>query len=36
MYRVNGQPLEAIYDWVRSYEQLWTQRSTNWTSSWTR
>jgi DNA-binding transcriptional ArsR family regulator len=26
MYRVNGQPLEAIYDWVRSYEQLWTQR----------
>jgi len=26
MYRVNGQPLKAIYDWVRTYEQLWTER----------
>jgi DNA-binding transcriptional ArsR family regulator len=26
MYRVNGQPLEAIYEWVRTFEQLWTER----------
>src|ERR1700674_1438394 len=26
MYRVNSQPLKAIYDWVRTYEQLWTER----------
>jgi DNA-binding transcriptional ArsR family regulator len=26
MYRLNGQPLEPIYDWVRAYEQSWSRR----------
>jgi DNA-binding transcriptional ArsR family regulator len=26
LYRVNGQPLEPIYDWVRGYERSWSQR----------
>jgi DNA-binding transcriptional ArsR family regulator len=26
MYRLNGQPLEAIYDWIKSYEQSWSRR----------
>jgi DNA-binding transcriptional ArsR family regulator len=26
LYRVNGQPLEPIYAWVRGYEQSWSQR----------
>ena len=26
LYRVNGQPLKVIYDWVRQYEQLWNER----------
>jgi DNA-binding transcriptional ArsR family regulator len=26
VYRLNGQPLEAIHDWVKSYEQSWSQR----------
>lgn len=26
MYRLNGHPLEPIYDWVRNYEQSWTRR----------
>jgi DNA-binding transcriptional ArsR family regulator len=26
MYRLNGQPLKRIHDWVSSYEQLWTER----------
>jgi DNA-binding transcriptional ArsR family regulator len=26
MYRLNGQPLKPIHDWVSSYEQLWTER----------
>jgi DNA-binding transcriptional ArsR family regulator len=26
LYRLNGQPLKPIYDWVRRYEQTWTQR----------
>ena len=26
MYRLNGQPLKPIYDWVRAYEQSWSQR----------
>ena len=25
-YRINSQPLKAIYDWVGEYEQLWTDR----------
>src|ERR1700722_19658786 len=25
-YRLNGQPLKPIYDWVRAYEQSWSQR----------
>lgn len=25
LYRLNGQPLKAIHDWVRSYEQSWSQ-----------
>ena len=26
MYRLNGQPLKPIHDWVRKYEQLWSER----------
>ncbi|HEY3733940.1 MAG TPA: metalloregulator ArsR/SmtB family transcription factor [Streptosporangiaceae bacterium] len=26
MYRLNGQPLKPIFDWVRTYEQSWSQR----------
>ncbi|GGS53272.1 MULTISPECIES: ArsR/SmtB family transcription factor [Actinokineospora] len=26
LYRLNGEPLRAIYDWVRAYERTWTRR----------
>lgn len=26
MYRINGQPLKPIHDWVKNYERLWTER----------
>src|SRR5579859_7984423 len=26
MYRLNGNPLRPIHDWVKSYEQTWSQR----------
>jgi DNA-binding transcriptional ArsR family regulator len=26
MYRLNGQPLKPIYDWVMAYEQSWSAR----------
>lgn len=26
MYRLNGRPLRPIYDWVKTYEQSWSQR----------
>jgi DNA-binding transcriptional ArsR family regulator len=26
MYRLNGQPLKPIHDWVKNYEQFWSQR----------
>ncbi|MGO8884437.1 MAG: ArsR/SmtB family transcription factor [Streptosporangiaceae bacterium] len=26
MYRLNGAPLQSIHDWVKNYEQSWTQR----------
>ena len=26
MYRVNGQPLKPIHDWVSQYERSWVQR----------
>ncbi len=26
VYRLNGQPLKPIHDWVRHYERTWTQR----------
>ncbi|MGO1052062.1 ArsR/SmtB family transcription factor [Crossiella sp. CA198] len=26
LYRMNGQPLRPIHDWVRRYEQLWEER----------
>jgi len=26
MYRVNGYPLKQIFDWVKGYEQSWSQR----------
>jgi hypothetical protein len=26
MYRLNGQPLKPIYDWVKNYELSWSQR----------
>jgi DNA-binding transcriptional ArsR family regulator len=27
MYRLNGHALKPIHDWVKSYEQSWSQRS---------
>ncbi len=26
MYRLNGDPLRSIYDWVKNYEQSWSRR----------
>jgi DNA-binding transcriptional ArsR family regulator len=26
VYRVNGRPLRPIHDWVKSFEQSWSQR----------
>lgn len=26
IYRLNGEPLKPIYDWVRRYEQSWSER----------
>jgi DNA-binding transcriptional ArsR family regulator len=26
MYRLNGHPLKPIHDWVKNYEQSWSQR----------
>jgi DNA-binding transcriptional ArsR family regulator len=26
MYRLNGGPLKAIYDWVKPYEHAWSRR----------
>lgn len=26
MYRLNAQPLKPLYDWVKPYEQAWSQR----------
>jgi DNA-binding transcriptional ArsR family regulator len=26
MYRLNGQPLKPIHDWVKTYEQTWNER----------
>ncbi len=26
LYRVNGEALKPIYDWVRSYERMWSER----------
>jgi DNA-binding transcriptional ArsR family regulator len=26
MYRLNGQPLKPIHDWVKDYERTWSQR----------
>lgn len=26
LYRVNGRALKPIHDWIRGYEQLWTDR----------
>lgn len=28
VYQLNAAPLEAIHDWVRSYERSWSQRFT--------
>ena len=28
LYRLNGAALKPIYDWVRDFEQLWTERFT--------
>jgi DNA-binding transcriptional ArsR family regulator len=25
-YRLNGQPLKPIHDWIRTYERMWTER----------
>ena len=25
-YRLNGQPLKPIHDWVKAYEQTWSER----------
>ena len=26
MYRVNGRPLKPIHDWVKNFEESWSQR----------
>jgi DNA-binding transcriptional ArsR family regulator len=26
MYRLNGEPLRSIHDWVKEYERTWTER----------
>ena len=26
MYRLNGQPLKPIHDWVKNYERTWNER----------
>ncbi len=26
LYRLDGQPLKSIHDWVKEYEQLWNER----------
>jgi hypothetical protein len=26
LYRINGDPLKPIHDWVRNYEKTWTGR----------
>ena len=26
MYRLNGEPLKSIHDWVKGYEQTWNER----------
>jgi DNA-binding transcriptional ArsR family regulator len=26
LYRLNGRPLKPIHDWVKGYEQMWTER----------
>ena len=26
MYRVNGEPLKSIHDWVKNYEKAWNER----------
>ena len=26
MYRLNGEPLKSIHDWVKNYEQAWNDR----------
>ncbi len=26
VYQLNGQPLRPVYDWVKAYEQTWSQR----------
>lgn len=26
LYRMNGRPLKPVHDWVRRYEQLWSER----------
>lgn len=26
MYRLNGEPLKPIHDWVKAYEQTWNER----------
>ena len=26
LYRVNGQALKPIHDWIKDYERLWTER----------
>jgi DNA-binding transcriptional ArsR family regulator len=26
MYRLNGEPLKPIHDWVKNYAQLWNER----------
>ena len=26
MYRLNGEPLKPIHDWVKNYERTWNER----------
>ena len=34
LYRLNGQALKPIHDWVKAYEQPWSERFASWTPCW--
>ena len=34
LYRLNGQALKPIHDWVKDYERTWSERFERWTPCW--